>query len=180
LSKYHASITRKKTNGWIAGHAAEVTGKVLSIGSGSDDDWEGQKYRTYFPLARYHTSDIHNTKGFRTDLIVDARKMDMIATDEYDCLLCLGVIEHIDDMFGAMSEMARVLKPGGTFLFGVPFGFAIHRPPQDFWRMTIHGLRYLLERFGFEEEDVLALPGRLKIKGFDACYLSKSRRKEVV
>ncbi len=169
-----ASRARKLSNDWIAKHAVEVTGKVLSIGSGSDDDWHGKKYRAYFENASlYLTSDI--AKNIKTDLRVDVRDMVDIGDGAYDCIFCAGTLEHVDDFFGAMSEMARVLKPGGTLLLGVPFGFAIHRLPQDFWRMTIYGLRYLLERFGFEEGDLLTIPGH--IKGFDACYWSKSRRK---
>jgi SAM-dependent methyltransferase len=163
---------RLRSNEWIARHAEEITGKVLSIGSGDDYDWCGKKYRSYFKNASlYLTSDITH----KCDLVVDARDMKDIEDDAFDCLICMGTIEHIDDMFKAMSEMARVLKPGGVLLFGAPFGYKIHQQPMDFWRMTIYGLRYLIERFGFEEEDMVTFPG--PIKGFDACYLAKARRK---
>ena len=170
-----ASVARKISNDWIAKHALEVTGKVLSIGSGADDDWYGSRYRNYFKNAsRYQTSDI--AERIKTDLKLDVRDMSPVADGEYDCIFCAGTLEHVDDMFAAMSEMARVLKPGGTLLLGAPFGQAIHRAPQDFWRMTVYGLRYLLDRYGFDEQDLVRVPG--KIRGFDSCYWSKSVKRQ--
>lgn len=175
-----ASEARKISNIWIAKYAKEITGKVLSIGSGDDSDWCGSKYRKYFlNSSLYLTSDI--AENIKTDLRVDVRSMIQIKNGEYDCLFCAGTLEHVDDMFSAMSEMARVLKPGGVLLLGVPFGQAIHRVPQDFWRMTIYGLRYLLDRFGFDDKDILQVPRPVKEasrRPFPSCYWSKSVRRK--
>ena len=35
----------------------------------------------------------------------------------FDFVVCVDVLEHVDDLKQATSEMARVLKPGGLFLF---------------------------------------------------------------
>jgi SAM-dependent methyltransferase len=42
------------------------------------------------------------------------------ADREFDLVLCLHVLEHIPDDLGAMRELHRVLKPGGTALAQVP------------------------------------------------------------
>ena len=49
--------------------------------------------------------------------------------------------------------MTLALAPlaGGTFLVGVPFAQPIHRAPQDFWRFTEYGIRYLLRAFAIEQ-----------------------------
>src|SRR6516165_5072124 len=39
---------------------------------------------------------------------------------EYDCVLALDVIEHIDDDSQAMRELGCLLKPGGRVIVSVP------------------------------------------------------------
>ncbi|MCE9635151.1 MAG: class I SAM-dependent methyltransferase [Planctomycetes bacterium] len=38
----------------------------------------------------------------------------------FDVVVCEQVIEHLDDPAAALSEMARVLRPGGLLVVGVP------------------------------------------------------------
>jgi SAM-dependent methyltransferase len=38
----------------------------------------------------------------------------------FDIVLCEQVVEHLDDPAAAMREIARVLKPGGLLVMGVP------------------------------------------------------------
>lgn len=58
-------------------------------------------------------------------------KMDIhqvpFAADTFDVAICNHVMEHVDDDIKAMSELHRVLKPGG---------WAIIQSPQDFSRAT--------------------------------------------
>lgn len=39
-----------------------------------------------------------------------------------DAVVCLHVFEHLKDVEGPASEVARILKPGGVFLAGTPVG----------------------------------------------------------
>jgi len=39
----------------------------------------------------------------------------------FDVLICMDVLEHVNDPALAMQQMARVLKPGGELLLSVPF-----------------------------------------------------------
>jgi SAM-dependent methyltransferase len=41
-------------------------------------------------------------------------------TESFEAVLCLDVLEHIEDDVSALKEMSRVTKPGGKFLFSVP------------------------------------------------------------
>ena len=36
---------------------------------------------------------------------------------EFDAVLCVDVLEHVEDLRRVLSEVRRVLRPGGTFLF---------------------------------------------------------------
>ena len=36
---------------------------------------------------------------------------------QFDAVVCVDVMEHVDDLARVLAEVTRVLKPGGTFLF---------------------------------------------------------------
>lgn len=40
---------------------------------------------------------------------------------EFDCIICMEVLEHIPDYMAGLREMARTLKPGGRALFSFPW-----------------------------------------------------------
>ena len=150
------SPERVQSNKILKRWCADVKGDVLSIGSGGDIDKQGGKYREYFTSATsYTTSDIEPSMG--TDIVMDAR--DMPLDDErYDAVFCSGVLEHVDEYHLVVKEVCRVLKTGGVFLLGVPFKQPIHRAPEDYWRFTEHGLRWMLRKFAVKEIQPLGDP----------------------
>jgi ubiquinone/menaquinone biosynthesis C-methylase UbiE len=81
--------------------------------------------------------------------------MPEVDDDSFDAVFCSGVLEHVDDCHAAVRECFRVLKPGGVFLVGVPFQQKIHRAPQDFWRFTMYGVRYLLRAFTIDAVEAI-------------------------
>jgi ubiquinone/menaquinone biosynthesis C-methylase UbiE len=42
------------------------------------------------------------------------------ASDSFDAVVCLSVLEHIKDLDRAIGEIVRVLKPGGRAIYGFP------------------------------------------------------------
>lgn len=42
------------------------------------------------------------------------------ADDAFDLVCALDIVEHVDDDDGALSELSRVAKPGGTLLISTP------------------------------------------------------------
>ena len=52
---------------------------------------------------------------------------DMNFKDEnFDLVLLLEVLEHVDEPFKAAKEIHRVLKPNGYLIASTPFTFGIH------------------------------------------------------
>jgi SAM-dependent methyltransferase len=151
------SPARQESNAILKAWGAAITGDVLSLGSSTDADGEGRTYRSYFPSAsRYRTSEPSPYPG--CDLVLDVRHMPDIPTASLDCVFCSGVLEHVDDVRSAVGECRRVLKAGGVFLAGVPFNQPVHRAPQDFWRFTEYGVRYLLAAFHIRELRTIGNP----------------------
>jgi SAM-dependent methyltransferase len=70
---------------------------------------------------------------------------------KYDCVICTGTLEHVQDPWQAVRELRRVLKPGGIVHIDVPFMQGFHADPNDYWRFTKEGLRLLCR--DFEELD---------------------------
>lgn len=64
--------------------------------------------------------------------------MDMPFKDAtFDCIICLETLEHVEDPLKAMSEIYRVLKPGGKFIGSAPFAYELHGEEYgDYWRFT--------------------------------------------
>lgn len=69
----------------------------------------------------------------------------------FDSVVCMSALEHIRDYPAALSEMHRVLKPGGQLLLCVPWLFPYHGAPDDYHRFTASALRAHLSRFQIAE-----------------------------
>lgn len=139
---------RAESNAILRDWCSQIRGIVLSVGSSSDNDGNGVRYRDYFTKAdAYITSDI----GPGCELDLDVRNMDVLKDQTFDAVFCSGVLEHVDEVHAAVAECWRVLKAGGVFLVGVPFAQPLHRAPNDFWRFTEYGVRYLLRAFSIQE-----------------------------
>jgi len=52
--------------------------------------------------------------------------------DEFDMIFCNHVLEHIEDDHTAMSELYRVLKPGGMGIFQIPQDYSRATTYEDF------------------------------------------------
>ena len=108
------------------------------------------------------------------------------ADASFDAIYSMGTIEHFDETERAVDEMARVLKPGGRAIIGVPnrydpflrpliaaalqavglYGYGYEKS------YSRRGLRRMLERAGFDvvaETSILFIPGWLRMLDL-ACH----------
>jgi len=88
-----------------------------------------------FLKAKISTFDVVST--YDPDIIGDITKRNTsIADNEFDVIVCMDVLEHTLDPFGAIEEIYRILSPDGLLLVSAPLNFRIHGPIPDCWRFT--------------------------------------------
>jgi SAM-dependent methyltransferase len=68
----------------------------------------------------------------------------------FDTILLSDVLEHIPNPENLVGEIARLLRPGGATVIGVPFLYWIHETPHDYNRYTRYQLERLLTNAGLE------------------------------
>lgn len=149
----HLALIRANVRQFMQTSAAawgDKPGLLLDI---APQDHEGA--RPYFSVSvAVETLDIDPAAGatYCADL---CQNNDKIPACRFDIVVCTEVLEHVLNPFAAISEIRRVLKPGGLLLASSPFNFRIHGPLPDCWRFTEHGWRSLLTKF--ESIDIMAL-----------------------
>lgn len=105
------------------------------------------------------TLDINPSAG--ADIVGDLCDLqEVISNSSFDAVVCTEVLEHVTNPFDAVSEIHRILKPGGRLFASSPFDFRIHGPLPDNWRFSEHGWRMLLETFSNVEIRPLDNPKR--------------------
>ncbi|MDQ2891376.1 MAG: class I SAM-dependent methyltransferase [Gemmatimonadota bacterium] len=152
--------------------APAITGAVLDFGCGS------KPYESLFTRASTYTGvDIqvsgHDHRNSRMDVFYDGHILPF-ADGTFDSAVSFEVFEHVFNIDELLSEIRRVLKPGGAFLLSVPFAWDEHEAPYDFARYTSFGIRHVLERNGYSvQESVKTTPYVLTLSQVFIAYLSR-------
>ena len=114
------------------------------------------------PLTDYVTADLEPGAAMHEADITRLPFED----DSFDAVLCIHVLEHVDDDRAAVAELRRVLRPGGWAIVMVPVDLgraATHEDPsitdpaarrREFWQedhVRLYG-RDLADRLGLEAD----------------------------
>jgi SAM-dependent methyltransferase len=119
-------------------------------------------YRRYLPApddpsVNYIAVDLIAKQ--KPDVRADFEATLPFADGSIDRVMLLNVLEHIYEHRKLLSELRRVLKPGGKMYFYVPFFIVIHRHPHDFYRYTDEALERMMNEAGFANADIIAHGG---------------------
>jgi ubiquinone/menaquinone biosynthesis C-methylase UbiE len=107
------------------------TGKsLLDIGCGpcGSLEWAGDAKRRVGldPLAeKYRELDVAGSSSHQMEYLSSPVESMPFDASTFDVVSSLNSLDHVDDLTRALSEIHRVLSPGGLFLLEVEFG---HRP----------------------------------------------------
>ncbi len=127
-----SKITRQKLDLFIRKYQSRKL--TLDIGCSNSP------YAKYFPNRV--GLDIHTGQG--VDIVADAHQLPF-KDEKFDNVLCTEVLEHLHSPHLAISEMKRVLKLGGKLILSTRFIFPLHDVPNDYYRYTKYGLKYLFK-----------------------------------
>jgi hypothetical protein len=116
--------------------------RILNIGSGGEIEDELKKY---FDIL--YSIDIDKRRN--PSQIIDLCDKDFIKKIKFKPnLVCIfEVLEHTKDPKLAINNIYKILKKNDYCLASVPFNFHIHDDPNDFWRFTSYGLKFLFKDF---------------------------------
>ncbi len=83
------------------------------------------------------------------DVVTDGGALPF-ADSTFDAVLSEAVLEHVRDPGAYLSELRRVLKPGGLVSLDAAFLQPFHGYPDHYFNMTRNGLRLVVEQSGLE------------------------------
>jgi len=99
----------------------------------------------------------------KADILIEPGEKLKFEDNSFDFVLSSQVLEHVKDFDDYMKECYRVLKPGGCLLLSTHGTWQYHASPYDYNRWTCMGLKYLLERHGFEVTESIPILGQFAV-----------------
>lgn len=132
-------------------------GKLLDLGCG-----KAPLYATYSQFTESVTlADWDNSlhPNIHLDVMCDITKRLPFENNSFDTIILSDVLEHVPNPADLMSELERILTPGGVVLVNVPFLYWLHEMPFDYYRYTEYMLRKLTENAGMTVIQLEAIGG---------------------
>jgi 2-polyprenyl-3-methyl-5-hydroxy-6-metoxy-1,4-benzoquinol methylase len=108
--------------------------------------------------------------------VIGPELLTTMQSNSFDCITLWHVLEHFHDPYKYMSDITRLLKPGGLCLIALPnsssydalyYGqyWAAYDVPRHLWHFNPVTFRIFTEKTGFVIENIRNLP-------FDTFYIS--------
>lgn len=148
-------------------------GKVLEIGSG-----EGYGIKILAPgAAEYHAVDKHATPippDVKNVVFsqMNVPPLDCYGDNYFDVVVTFQVIEHIKNDSFFVSEIYRILKPGGKLILTTPnIAMSLTRNPWHIREYTLKQMQGLLEK-KFADIEIKGVYGNKKVMA----YYEENRR----
>jgi SAM-dependent methyltransferase len=145
IDEINFSILRQGVTDHIEASADLYDDESILVLDVAPQDWAGAK--RFYKKATIQTLDIDPSSNANYIADITKNNSNVIPDEHFDIIVLTEVLEHTLNPFDAVSEILRILKPGGKLVMTTPFNFRIHGPLPDCWRFSVHGLNALLNSF---------------------------------
>lgn len=92
--------------------------------------------------------------------------IDLESKERFDLILCVDILEHIEDDLAVLQGLCRILNPGGVLLLHVP---ALYRR-YPVWRKSLNFDVESHVRIGYEYEEILTKVGESGLSILESGY----------
>lgn len=154
-------------------HVKPNPGRTLIVGS---QVYGGKEDRR----LRYADSvGMDMLEGPGVDLVIDLEEPLRDGLGQFDHVECMSVLEHSRRPWLLAANVERLMKPGATLFFSIPFIWRFHGYPNDHWRMTPEALLHVFPNIEWRQRmfasDKLSDNPKVKaIKSSGHPYLSRT------
>jgi SAM-dependent methyltransferase len=133
-------------------YASKLNGVVADVGCGRSP-FKQDIFRT---AESYIGVDWQNSLHDQSnvDVFSDLNKEIKLPDVSVDSVIAFHVMEHLCEPERFLTEIFRIMKPGGFLLIAVPFNWHLHEIPYDYYRYTPYCLDYLLKKHGYSQIQV--------------------------
>ena len=133
--------------------------QVIDIGGGLrvDETKNNRKNESmnwlneYIKKVDYKVLD--KVADYKPDIVGDVHALPF-ADESVEAIVCIAVLEHVEEPIKAVKEIYRVLKKGGYCFIFVPFLYYYHPMKgyyKDYYRFTYDGVEYMTKDFSSVE-----------------------------
>ena len=121
---------------------------------GSILDFGGGRKVGYLHLLRFDgpIDSLNIDPHLDPTILHDANTPFPIADAAYDTIMSFNTLEHVRRDEFALSELVRILRPGGRLHIVVPFLYRVHGSPSDYHRHTAFWWEAALESLGIPRD----------------------------
>lgn len=120
-----------------------VFNSVLDFGAGE------APYEALISHNNYYKIDVQQNTKNDIDLVIQPNAKVPLEDESFDLVMLMDVLEHVEDPGFVLTEIKRMLRPGGRCIISVPYLYREHETPHDYYRFTSYGIRLLLEKNNF-------------------------------